>query len=120
MLKREGAAACRALPDALYHQQRAISDYLAARTVIDEAEKAGITRAILVMSLDAAIAVLSSVRLVSGTGKTLAESWLQTSHLIMPSPPGGLLDGGAARVPSTIQNQEVMVLLTVLMSPHYP
>ncbi|MFQ9948972.1 MAG: hypothetical protein ACLRXB_04665 [Escherichia coli] len=64
-------------------------DYLAHRTVIDEAEKAGISRMILVTSLgcgDSWPFYQSGQGCVwsGGTGKTLAESWLQTSQLIMP------------------------------------
>ena len=85
------ADACRAAgPDALIiSTMGGAQDYLAHRTVIDEAEKAGISRMILVTSL--------------GCG----DSWLQTSQLDYAIlRPGGLLDGAATGKAQRIQNQE--------------
>lgn len=75
-------------------------DYLAHRTVIDCAEKAGISRMVLVTSLGCgeSWAYLSD-RAKAGFGqavreKSLAESWLQTSKLAFAIVrPGGLLHG---------------------------
>ncbi|ATF94609.1 SDR family oxidoreductase [Cedecea neteri] len=75
-------------------------DYLAHRTVIDCAEKAGISRMVLVTSLGCgeSWAYLSD-RAKAGFGqavreKSLAESWLQTSILAFAIVrPGGLLHG---------------------------
>lgn len=75
-------------------------DYLAHRTVIDCAEKAGISRMVLVTSLGCgeSWAYLSD-RAKAGFGqavreKSLAESWLQTSTLDFAIVrPGGLLHG---------------------------
>lgn len=88
-------------------------DYLAHRTVIDEAEKAGISRMILVTSLGCGDSwPFLSERAKAAFGqavreKTLAESWLQTSQLdyaILRH--GGLLDGAATGKAQRIQNQE--------------
>jgi uncharacterized protein YbjT (DUF2867 family) len=75
-------------------------DYLAHRTVIDCAEKSGISRMVLVTSLGCgeSWAYLSD-RAKAGFGqavreKSLAESWLQTSTLDFAIVrPGGLLHG---------------------------
>ncbi|VEC01379.1 Putative NADH-flavin reductase [Cedecea lapagei] len=75
-------------------------DYLAHRTVIDVAEKAGIARMVLVTSLGCgeSWAYLSD-RAKAAFGqavreKSLAESWLQTSRLDFAIVrPGGLLHG---------------------------
>lgn len=75
-------------------------DYLAHRTVIDCAEKSGISRMVLVTSLGCgeSWAYLSD-RAKAGFGqavreKSLAESWLQTSQLDFAIVrPGGLLHG---------------------------
>ena len=83
------AAACRATgPDALIiSTMGGAQDYLAHRTVIDEAEKAGISRMILVTSLGCGDSwPFLSERAKAAFGqavreKTLAESWLQTSQL---------------------------------------
>ncbi len=83
------AAACRAAgPDALIiSTMGGAQDYLAHRTVIDEAEKAGISRMILVTSLGCGDSwPFLSERAKAAFGqavreKTLAESWLQTSQL---------------------------------------
>ena len=88
-------------------------DYLAHRTVIDEAEKAGISRMILVTSLGCGDSwPFLSERAKAAFGqavreKTLAESWLQTSQLDYAIlRPGGLLDGAATGKAQRIQNQE--------------
>ena len=109
------AAACRAAgPDALIiSTMGGAQDYLAHRTVIDEAEKAGITRMILVTSLGCGDSwPFLSERAKAAFGqavreKTLAESWLQTSQLDYAIlRPGGLLDGAATGKAQRIQNQE--------------
>ncbi|MGS3940438.1 anaerobilin reductase [Escherichia coli] len=109
------ADACRAAgPDALIiSTMGGAQDYLAHRTVIDEAEKAGISRMILVTSLGCGDSwPFLSERAKAAFGqavreKTLAESWLQTSQLdyaILRL--GGLLDGAATGKAQRIQNQE--------------
>lgn len=109
------AAACRAAgPDALIiSTMGGAQDYLAHRTVIDEAEKAGISRMILVTSLGCGDSwPFLSERAKAAFGqavreKTLAESWLQTSQLDYAIlRPGGLLDGAATGKAQRIQNQE--------------
>lgn len=89
-------------------------DYLAHRTVIDEAEKAGIRRMILVTSLGCGDSwPFLSVRAKTAFGqavreKSLAESWLQTSTLDFAIlRPGGLLSGEATGKAQRIQQQEV-------------
>lgn len=89
-------------------------DYLAHRTVIDKAEKAGIRRMILVTSLGCGDSwPFLSVRAKTAFGqavreKSLAESWLQTSTLDFAIlRPGGLLSGEATGKAQRIQQQEV-------------
>lgn len=89
-------------------------EYFAHRTVIDAAEKAGLSRMILVTSLGcgeswrwlsprAKAAFGQSVR-----EKSLAESWLQTSTLDYAIlRPGGLLTGDATGNAQRFQNREV-------------
>ncbi|HHG8774363.1 TPA: anaerobilin reductase [Raoultella planticola] len=109
------ASACRAAgPDALIISSMGGSqDYLAHRTVIDEAEKAGIRRMILVTSLGCGDSwPFLSARAKAAFGqavreKTLAESWLQTSTLDYAIlRPGGLLNGEATGKALRIQNRE--------------
>jgi uncharacterized protein YbjT (DUF2867 family) len=87
-------------------------DYLAHRTVIDEAEKAEIKRMILVTSLGCGDSwpfvptrqgrIGQAVR-----EKSLAESWLQTSQLDYAIlRPGGLLNGAATGQAQRIQAEE--------------
>ncbi|HGM5489717.1 TPA: anaerobilin reductase [Serratia fonticola] len=89
-------------------------DYLAHRTVIDSAEKYGISRMVLVTSLGCGDGwPFLSPRAKAGFGqavreKSLAESWLQTStldHAILR--PGGLLNGLATGNAQRFQGQEV-------------
>lgn len=89
-------------------------DYLAHRTMIDEAEKAGISRMILVTSLgcgDSWAYLSPRARAAFGQAvreKTLAESWLQTSTLDYAIlRPGGLLNGEATGKAQRFQHQEV-------------
>ncbi len=89
-------------------------DYLAHRTVIDEAEKAGISRMILVTSLGCGDSwPFLSARAKAAFGravreKSLAESWLQTSTLDFAIlRPGGLQNGEASGKAQRIQQQEV-------------
>lgn len=89
-------------------------DYLAHRTVIDEAEKAGIRRMILVSSLgcgDSWPYLSDRAKAAFGQAvreKTLAESWLQTSALDYAIlRPGGLLSGEATGNAQRFQQQEV-------------
>lgn len=89
-------------------------DYLAHRTVIDEAEKAGLKRMILVTSLGCGDSwPFLSARAKAAFGqavreKSLAESWLQTSTLDYAIlRPGGLLSGEATGKARRIQQQEV-------------
>lgn len=77
-------------------------DYLAHRTVINAAEKAGISRMVLVTSLgcgDSWAYLSPRYRAAFGQAvreKSLAESWLQTSNLDFAIlRPGGLLHGEA-------------------------
>lgn len=88
-------------------------EYHAQSTVIDEAEKAGIRRMILVTSLGCGDSwQYLSPRARSAFGlavrkKTLAESWLQTSTLDYAIiRPGGLLDGEATGKAQRFQHQE--------------
>ena len=88
-------------------------DYLAHRTVIDEAEKVGIKRMILVTSLgcgDRWAFLSSRAKAAFGQAvreKTLAESWLQTSQLDYAIlRPGGLLNGDATGKAQRYQGQE--------------
>ncbi|MEB4675028.1 NAD(P)H-binding protein [Enterobacteriaceae bacterium G50] len=94
-------------------------EYLAHRTVIDAAEKTGLSRMILVTSLGcgdswrwlsprAKAAFGQSVR-----EKSLAESWLQTSALDYAIlRPGGLLTGDATGNAQRSQNTEVHGFVT--------
>ncbi|HGK4673473.1 TPA: SDR family oxidoreductase [Kluyvera georgiana] len=89
-------------------------DYLAHRTVIDAAERAGIRRMILVTSLGCGDSwPFLSERAKAAFGqavreKTLAESWLQTSTLDYAIlRPGGLLNGAGSGKAQRIQQQEV-------------
>ncbi|MEZ7214560.1 SDR family oxidoreductase [Klebsiella spallanzanii] len=89
-------------------------DYQAHRTVIDEAEKAGIRRMILVSSLGCGESwQFLSDRAKAAFGqavreKSLAESWLQTSTLDYAIlRPGGLLNGDATGKAQRFQQQEV-------------
>lgn len=89
-------------------------DYLAHRTVIDEAEKAGIRRMIFVTSLGCGDSwPFLSARAKTAFGqpvreKSLAESWLQTSTLDYAIlRPGGLLSGDATGKAQCFQQQEV-------------
>lgn len=89
-------------------------DYLAHRTVIDEAEKAGIRRMILVSSLgcgDSWPFLSDRAKAAFGQAvreKSLAESWLQTSTLDYAIlRPGGLLSGEATGKAQRFQQQEV-------------
>jgi len=109
------ASACQAAgPDALIISSMGGSqDYLAHRTVIDEAEKVAISRMILVTSLGCGDSwPFLSLRAKKAFGqavreKTLAESWLQTSQLDYAIlRPGGLLDGDATGNAVRIQGQE--------------
>ena len=118
------AAACRAAgPDALIiSTMGGAQDSLAHRTVIDEAEKAGITRMILVTSLGCGDSwPFLSERAKAAFGqavreKTLAESWLQTSQLDYAMAVCLMVRQRAKHNGYKIRS--VMVLLTVLMSPH--
>ncbi|MTH44780.1 anaerobilin reductase [Intestinirhabdus alba] len=98
------AAACRAAGQQalVISSMGGAQDYLAHRTVIDEAEKAGISKMILVTSLgcgDSWQFLSARARAAFGQAvreKTLAESWLQTSRLDYAIlRPGGLLNGEA-------------------------
>ena len=109
------ASACRAAgTDALLiSSMGGTQDYLAHRTVIDEAEKAGIRRMILVTSLGCGDGwPFLSPRAKAAFGqavreKTLAESWLQTSQLDYAIlRPGGLLNGDATGKAQRFQQQE--------------
>lgn len=109
------ACACRAAgPHAtLISSMGGAQDYLAHRTVIDEAEKVGIKRMILVTSLgcgDSWPFLSARARAAFGQAvreKSLAESWLQTSQLDYAIlRPGGLLNGEATGKAQRIQGQE--------------
>lgn len=110
------ALACQAAgPDAtIVSSIGGAQDYLAHRTIIDEAEKAGIGRMILVTSLgcgDSWPFLSDRAKAAFGQAvreKTLAESWLQTSTLDYAIlRPGGLLNGEASGKAQRIQRQEV-------------
>lgn len=88
-------------------------DYLAHRTVIDEAEKAGLRRMILVTSLGCGDSWhFLSPRAKAAFGqavreKSLAESWLQTSQMEYAIlRPGGLTNGDATGKAQRMQGQE--------------
>lgn len=109
------ASACHAAgPDATVISSIGGSqDYLAHRTVIDEAEKAGLRRMILVTSLGCGDSWhFLSPRAKAAFGqavreKSLAESWLQTSKIEYAIlRPGGLIDGDATGKAQRIQSQE--------------
>lgn len=109
------ACACRAAgPHAtLISSMGGAQDYLAHRTVIDEAEKVGIKRMILVTSLGCGDSwPFLSARAKAAFGqavreKSLAESWLQTSQLDYAIlRPGGLLNGEATGKALRIQGRE--------------
>jgi len=109
------AAACRAAgPQSLViSTMGGAQDFKPHRTVIDEAEKAGIRRMILVTSLgcgDSWSFLSDRAKAAFGQAvreKTLAESWLQNSQLDYAIlRPGGLLDGTATGKALRIQNQE--------------
>lgn len=109
------ACACHAAgPDAIVISSMGGSqDYLAHRTVIDEAEKAGLRRMILVTSLGCGDSWhFLSPRAKAAFGqavreKSLAESWLQTSQMEYAIlRPGGLLNGNATGKARRIQGKE--------------
>lgn len=121
------AAACRAAgPDALIiSTMGGAQDYLAHRTVIDEAEKAGISRMILVTSLGCGDSwPFLSERAKAAFGqavreKTLAEAGCKPASLIMPfSALAVCLMVRQRAKHNGYKIRSVMVLLTVLMSPH--
>ncbi|MCS3433750.1 anaerobilin reductase [Klebsiella sp. BIGb0407] len=110
------ASACEAAgPDAIViSSMGGGQDYLAHRTVIDEAEKAGLRRMILVTSLGCGDSwQFLSPRAKAAFGqavreKSLAESWLQTSQMdYAVLRPGGLLNGGATGKAQRIQGEEL-------------
>lgn len=89
-------------------------DYPAHRTVIDCAERAGLTRMVLVTSLgcgDSWRFLSPRARAAFGQAvreKSLAESWLQTSTLDFAIlRPGGLLNGAASGLAERSQDKEV-------------
>lgn len=108
------AAACRAAgPDALIiSTMGGAQDYLAHRTVIDEAEKAGISRMILVTSLGCGDSwPFLSERAKAAFGQAVREKrWRKagckpaSDYAILRH--GGLLDGAATGKAQRIQNQE--------------
>ena len=109
------ASACHtAGPDAIVISSMGGSqDYLAHRAVIDEAEKAGLRRMILVTSLGCGDSWrFLSPRAKAAFGqavreKSLAESWLQTSQMEYAIlRPGGLLNGEATGKAQRIQGKE--------------
>lgn len=121
------AAACRAAgPDALIiSTMGGAQDYLAHRTVIDEAEKAGITRMILVTSLGCGDSLpFLSERAKAAFGQAVREKrWRKAgckpASLIMPfSAPAVCLMVRQRAKHNGYKIRSVMVLLTVLMSPH--
>lgn len=90
------------------------NDYLAHRTIVDTAEKAGLSRMIMVTSLGCGDTwQYQSERARAAFGqavreKTLAEAWLQTSLLDYAIlRPGGLLSGDASGLAQCFQHQEV-------------
>ena len=109
------ACACRAAGQhaTVISSMGGAQDYLAHRTVIDEAEKAEIKRMILVTSLgcgDSWPFLSPRARAAFGQAvreKSLAESWLQTSLLDYAIlRPGGLLNGEATGLAQRIQAEE--------------
>lgn len=121
------AAACRAAgPDALIiSTMGGAQDYLAHRTVIDEAEKAGISRMILVTSLGCGDSwPFLSERAKAAFGQAVREKrWRKAgckpASLIMPfSAPAVCLMVRQRVKHNGYKIRSVMVLLTVLMSPH--
>ena len=121
------AAACRAAgQDALIiSTMGGTQDYLAHRTVIDEAEKAGISRMILVTSLGCGDSwPFLSERAKAAFGqavreKTLAESCCKPASLITPfSALAVCLMGRQRAKHNGYKIRSVMVLFTVPMSPH--
>lgn len=121
------AAACRAAgPDALIiSTMGGAQDYLAHRTVIDEAEKTGITRMILVTSLGCGDSwPFLSERAKAAFGQAVREKrWRKAgckpASLIMPfSALAVCLMVRQRAKHNGYKIRSVMVLLTVLMSPH--
>lgn len=121
------AAACRATgPDALIiSTMGGAQDYLAHRTVIDEAEKAGISRMILVTSLGCGDSwPFLSERAKAAFGQAVREKrWRKAgckpASLIMPfSALAVCLMVRQRAKHNGYKIRSVMVLLTVLMSPH--
>lgn len=121
------AAACRATgPDALIiSTMGGAQDYLAHRTVIDEAEKAGISRMILVTSLGCGDSLpFLSERAKAAFGQAVREKrWRKAgckpASLIMPfSALAVCLMVRQRAKHNGYKIRSVMVLLTVLMSPH--
>lgn len=121
------AAACRAAgPDALIiSTMGGAQDYLAHRTVIDEAEKAGISRMILVTSLGCGDSwPFLSERAKAAFGQAVREKrWRKAgckpASLIMPfSALAVCLMVRQRAKHNGYKIRSVMVLLTVLMSPH--
>lgn len=121
------AAACRAAgPDALIiSTMGGAQDYLAHRTVIDEAEKAGISRMILVTSLGCGDSwPFLSERAKAAFGQAYGKKrWRKAgckpASLIMPfSAPAVCLMVRQRAKHNGYKIRSVMVLLTVLMSPH--
>lgn len=119
------AAACRAAgPDALIiSTMGGAQDYLAHRTVIDEAEKAGISRMILVTSLGCGDSwPFLSERAKAAFGQAVREKTLagcKPASLIMPfSALAVCLMVRQRAKHNGYKIRSVMVLLTVLMSPH--
>ena len=115
------AAACRAAgPDALIiSTMGGAQDYLAHRTVIDEAEKAGISRMILVTSLGCGDS-WQRLRLVRRYGKKRwRKAGCKPASLITPfSALAVCLMGRQRAKHNGYKIRSVMVLLTVPMSPH--
>lgn len=121
------AAACRAAgPDALIiSTMGGAQDYLAHRTVIDEAEKAGISRMILVTSSGCGDSwPFLSERAKAAFGQAVREKrWRKAgckpASLIMPfSALAVCLMVRQRAKHNGYKIRSVMVLLTVLMSPH--
>lgn len=121
------AAACRATgPDALIiSTMGGAQDYLAHRTVIDEAEKAGISRMILVTSLGCGdswpfLSERAKAALVRRYGKKRwRKAGCKPASLIMPfSALAVCLMVRQRAKHNGYKIRSVMVLLTVLMSPH--
>lgn len=121
------AAACRAAgPDVLIiSTMGGAQDYLAHRTVIDEAEKAGISRMILVTSLGCGDSwPFLSERAKAAFGQAVREKrWRKAgckpASLITPfSAPAVCLMGRQRAKHNGYKIRSVMVLFTVPMSPH--